>query len=135
MNAIEKQAFEKYRQERARTDALAASMGMGWRVNRMRDAATEALVARRLSGETGLGMPFIVWPIVIGAGAALTSGLNYLTEREQRIQAEINPDSQQWSDIAGDAMQWLFPAMVAGSLIIGGYLLFDTVKGSKKTGK
>lgn len=74
-------------------------------------------------------LPLIPIALIVAGGAWGTSAIfNYLTAREQRIQAEINPSS-----IQGLIPSWAgTAAIVVGGVIVGGYLYFKLRKKPEK---
>jgi len=151
-------AVHQYKQERAKTQALIAAgkkvpqeramqLVANLRDSNMEQKAAQSLVDLNrvlrgrepsamevefgVPGDDQLGvLPLIPIALIVAGGAWGTSSIfNYLSERERRIQSELNP---------GATIQSLIPswagtaAIVTGVAIVGGYLWFRFGRGRGK---
>jgi len=109
-----------------------------------RDPTVAEMEAGVAVQETGLGIipalpaTWVAVTAIAGGAWSLSSIFDALTERERRIQRELNPSAAFWSDVANTAATWVLPVLIVGGVVVGGWYLWSRMKkgkGRKRKGK
>jgi len=154
-----RRALARYRAARQRTHQVIMHSGKlppkeaARRAHAMRDPDTERKAAQSLVdvnrlmlgrdpseaelevGVPGLGIAplLIAIPALIGGTWSATALFNYLSERESRIQRELDPTSILGYGPA--SMRWLLPAGIGAAALVGGYLWIRSATKKKPKSK